>query len=191
MVGTTLSLVFTGGLALLAGGGGHALTKSHYQRKIRELEARLHETQRRLAEREAQLAAAQAEIAHLRGRLEERERRLTELAASIAALRDLAIDLRRRLIAHDSFTRRALAAITLHGAEHRVRGEEMAAHLIQTQRALESFNGEETALQVQLIDMRHALRARAAVLESLEDDVRRCRADEETCATELRAAIGA
>ena len=185
-----LSTIFMGSLALLASGGAHIATKSHYQRRLREMEQRLREAQDALAEREAELEMALAEIERLREKLADREGRLHELSSSIDALRDLTVDLDRRLGAHDGVAAKIIAAIKLRLDEHRRDGEEMRARLVETRRSLQAFCDNETGLQAEILEVRGELNESLLGAQEAEADVSRCRESVRDNETEIREAVG-
>jgi chromosome segregation ATPase len=189
MVGSAISLIFGGSLALLAGGGAHAVTKSHYQKRLRELEVKLRDLRLNLEQRESELEATRAELETLRTRLEDRERRLSELDASVAALRDLAVNLDRRLQAHGTLMRRTLATLTLRRSDHRREGDILQRRLVKTQRTLESFNQGETDLQTEIVSLRDGIGEHLRAVEEAEEQLRRSLSEHQVCENEIREAV--
>lgn len=189
MVGTALSLIFSGSVALLAGGGAHAVTRTHYQRRIRALEARLRELRRALQACETELAEALAEAERLRAEMRRRDQRLEELAGSIAALRDLLVTLTQQSDAHERFTRRALAALTFSLGRHREEGEEMRRRSVETRHTLDLFADEETQIQAAIIELRRELSAQEQTVATAEAKVEETLGQEQSCAAEIQAAV--
>jgi len=191
MSGTVLSLVLSGSVALLAGGGAYAVTRSHYQRKLQDLEGKLRVSRDKLREAETELSAKREEVERLREILALRERRMEELAASIAALRDVTVDLDRRLRAHDSPMRSLLATLALRGGHHRREGELLRKRQVRTQRSLDGFNREETGLQAELIEVKAVLTQHVQALECAEEEVRTHLAAEQAAEEEIAHAVHA
>ncbi|MBN1477412.1 hypothetical protein JXA47_11715 [Candidatus Sumerlaeota bacterium] len=189
MVGSAISLIFGGSLALLAGGGAHAVTKSHYQKRLRALEVKLRDLRLQLEQRERELEAAHTELETLRNRLEDREHRLSELAATIAALRDLAVNLDRRLQTHGTFMRRALATLTMRRSDHQREGDILQRRLVKTQRSLENFNQEETDLQTDIASLRHGIGENLRAVEEAEEQLRQALSDHQICENEIREVV--
>jgi chromosome segregation ATPase len=185
------TLIIGGSFALLSGGGAFAVTRSHYQRRLLELEAKLREAQEKLRLSEEALAAAHAELARLREQLAERDRRLSDLAESIAALRDLTVDLDRRLESHGKFTRRALAAVTLRLGEHRREEDDMRHRLHHAKQTIETFGQEETDLQAAVLEIQREERTRVKAVETAEAAATETRAEAERRAAALKEAMGA
>jgi chromosome segregation ATPase len=170
-----LSPVFIGSVALLAGGGGSfAVTRSHYQRRIRGLEARLRELRGALRAREAELGAALTELSRIQERLISRERRLDELGRSIRGLREVTVDLGRRLDEHEKFSKRMAALLSLRLSEHRHEGEAMRERLVHAEDSLAEFSGEETALQAEVVELDSSLRTRQRAVETVVNEHQRC-----------------
>lgn len=185
------SMLLSGSVALIAGGGSFAVTRSHYQKKIRALEARLRELRRSLREREEELEQAQAELAELREKLEICERRLAELTSNIQGLQDLSIDLDRRLAEHDTFFKKTLAAITLRIGEHRRDGERLRQRLVETQRSADSQLHEETGLQAEVVDLKSDMQTRETKVQHSESNLRERTQEIEKAESDLRNALGA
>lgn len=182
------TLILSGSLALLSGGGAFAVTRSHYQRRLRELEARLREALETLRVREAELEAARAVIAQLRERLTERERRLADLTESIAALRELTQDLDRRLEAHSAFMRRALAALTLRMARHRREGEALVERIAHAEDTIDTFGRERMELTSEVVRLRQSLRESEGALAAAQSAFGEAQAEAQRRAAELEAA---
>ncbi len=185
----TLSLILSGSIALLSGGGAHIVTRSHYQRRLRELEARLRELRSALRAREAELEATQTELVRVSERLADRERRLEELAANIGAVREVTIDLDQRLTSHGRLARRALAALTLRISEHHRESEALRERLSHATHALDDFEQEETTTQVEVIDLQAKARESERQTEKAQAEVAEREAEVKATEAEIQSTV--